>query len=171
MKVIILRYFNPIGTHNSGLIGKVENKKESTGLIENLIKSYNTNSIFNIYGNNYIESNDGTPMRDFIDVCDLASVHRILLNEIKNKDDTYYIYNIGTGFPISVNECVKCFNKVFNTNLNIVFKDRREGDSPLSFGNTELITENTSWKPLVTLEESLYNIKVRNNNNNNIYNG
>ena len=163
MKIFIFRYFNPIGNHPSGLIGQGDCKKESTSLIDNLLKSLNTNTPFTLHGSDYIETIDGTPMRDFIDVCDLAKAHIIIINEhYDKKDNKYLIYNIGTGKAISVLECINTVNRVFNNKIEIRYGEKREGDAPLSFGNINYIKDNSIWFSTTKLETSLKNIKKRN---------
>ncbi len=122
--ITILRYFNPIGAHKSGLIG--ENPK---GIPNNLMPylvnvALGKSEVLNIYGNDY-KTIDGTGVRDYIHVCDLAYGHLLAL---KNSKSGFKIYNLGTGKPTSVLELVKMFEKVNKVPVKYQITNRRAGD-------------------------------------------
>ena len=138
-QLVILRYFNPVGAHSSGLIG--ENPRDvPNNLMPYVMRvaSNNNNLEFKdesrynhltIFGNDY-NTNDGTCIRDFIHVVDLATSHVIAIEH--NLDSKYientHIFNIGTGNGTSVLELVEAFKKVNSVNLKYIYGDRREGD-------------------------------------------
>ncbi len=124
--IAILRYFNPIGAHSSGLIGDNPN-----GMPNNLLPYVSRVAIgqlpsLSIYGNDY-PTKDGTGVRDYIHIVDLAAGHLSALHYIK-KQSGAHIWNLGTGKGYSVLEIVKEFELVINESLDCVFSDRRVGD-------------------------------------------
>lgn len=129
--VVILRYFNPIGAHESGLIG------ESPSAIPNNLMPYITKvavgelESLQVFGNNY-DTVDGTGVRDYIHVMDLAMAH---VCAVKKFDDTpdCRIYNIGTGKGYSVLEVIDAFVKATGIEIPYVIKDRRQGDVAISY--------------------------------------
>ena len=141
-KITILRYFNPIGAHPSGLIGENPN-----GIPNNLFpyllrvasKEYKK---LDIFGNDY-ETPDGTCMRDFIHVLDLADAHICCL---KNLNQGINTYNVGTGNPTSVLELIKTFEKVNNVKIPFEYKPRRNGDIPVTYANSDKILKELNWK-------------------------
>jgi len=155
-KVIALRYFNPIGAHPSGLIGELPN-----GIPNNLVPfvtqtAYGLRTTLSVFGNDY-DTPDGSCIRDYINVVDLAEAHVVAIKRLlenKNKSNFEY-FNIGTGHGVSVLEIVRTFEKVSNTKLNYQIVGRRAGDiekiwAETSFANTEL-----GWKAKKTLNETL----------------
>lgn len=155
-KVIALRYFNPIGAHPSGLIGELPN-----GIPNNLVPfvtqtAYGLRTTLSVFGNDY-DTPDGSCIRDYINVVDLAEAHVVAIKRLlenKNKSNFEY-FNIGTGQGVSVLEIVRTFEKVSNTKLNYQIVGRRAGDiekiwAETSFANTEL-----GWKAKKTLNETL----------------
>ena len=153
---ISLRYFNPIGAHSSGLIGELPNgipnnlmpyiTQTATGLREKLM----------VYGNDY-PTKDGTPIRDYIHVVDLAEAHLSALKRLLNKaqDSTFEIFNLGTGKGYSVLEVIDTFEKVANQKLNYEITERRDGDVPVLYAATKLAEEKLHWKATETLEEMI----------------
>ena len=129
MSGIALRYFNPIGAHESALIGELP-----LGIPNNLVPfitqtAANIRPCLNVFGGDY-ETPDGTCLRDFIDVIDLAKAHVAAVTRLvrdENKDN-YEIYNVGTGTPLSVLELISKFEKVNELRLNYKITDRRPGD-------------------------------------------
>jgi len=140
--ITILRYFNPAGAHPSGLIGENPN-----GIPNNLFpyilrvakKEYEKLTIF---GNTY-NTNDGTCMRDFIHVMDLADGHVASLN---NKKNGLIIYNLGTGHGASVLELVTTFEKVNNIKVPYIIADKREGDVDIVFSDVSKVYNEIGWK-------------------------
>jgi len=154
--IFILRYFNPVGYHKSGLIAENINSK-SENLVNELIKSILSKSTFFINGNNY-DTNDGSCERDFIHIDDLVNAHVYFINESfspnnKINNENVKIYNVGTGKPISVLNFVETFCEVNNLNPKIEYKSRRDGDLPVIFADNSKIIKETSWTPSRNLVE------------------
>ena len=125
--VTLLRYFNPIGAHESGLIG--ENPK---GIPNNLLPYVTQVAVgklkeLSIFGNDY-DTHDGTGVRDYIHVVDLANGHVKALDKILKAEPEVRIYNLGTGIGYSVLDVVKAFEKANNIKINYTMKPRRAGD-------------------------------------------
>lgn len=153
---IALRYFNPIGAHPSSLIGELPR-----GVPNNLVPFITQTAIgkrecLSIFGNDY-PTPDGTCLRDYIDVVDLAKAHVAavtrMVNEKMKKD--YEIFNVGTGRPVSVLELVTKFEKVNNLKLNYKFAPRRSGDTTAIWAETSLANNELGWKAERTVEETL----------------
>lgn len=156
IKGIALRYFNPIGAHPSALIGELPR-----GVPNNLVPYITQTAIgkrecLNIYGNDY-NTPDGTCLRDYIDVVDLAKAHVAAVTRMvegRMKED-YEIFNVGTGCPVSVLELVTTFEKANNLSLNYQFVERRPGDVMAIWADTTLANEELGWKAERTIEETL----------------
>lgn len=156
IKGIALRYFNPIGAHPSALIGELPR-----GVPNNLVPFITQTAIgkrecLSIFGNDY-PTEDGTCLRDYIDIVDLAKAHvaavsRMLDGKMK---EGYEIFNIGTGRPVSVYELVTAFEKVNGLKLNYRFVDRRPGDVMAIWADTTLANEELGWKAERSVEETL----------------
>ena len=156
VKGIALRYFNPIGAHPSALIGELPR-----GVPNNLVPFITQTAIgkrecLSIFGNDY-PTEDGTCLRDYIDVVDLAKAHVAAVSRMLNggmKAD-YEIFNIGTGCPVSVYELVTAFEKVNGVKLNYKFVDRRPGDVMAIWADTQLANEELGWSAQRTIEDTL----------------
>ena len=150
--VVVLRYFNPIGAHPSGLIG--DNPLELANNIIPIINKVASCKIneLEIYGNDW-RTIDGTGVRDYIHVMDLAEGHIAALELIlKSKNNSIQI-NLGTGQGTSVLELVNCFAKSNNVNLPYKFSSRREGDTPYSVADNSLAKLKLNWEPKRDLRE------------------
>ena len=153
---ISLRYFNPIGAHESGLIGELP-----TGIPNNLMP-YVTQTAAGIreklmiYGNDY-PTKDGTPIRDSIHVVDLAKAHVLSVKRLVNKEQekSFEYFNLGTGIGYSVLDIIKTFEKVTNSKLNYEITSRREGDVPKLYAATKLATKKLGWTPKRELNEMI----------------
>ncbi|MDD4125414.1 MAG: UDP-glucose 4-epimerase GalE [Eubacteriales bacterium] len=122
--VTLLRYFNPIGAHPSGLIGEDPNGIPNN-LVPLVIKAAKGERVLSVYGRDY-STPDGTGVRDYIHVCDLADGH---IGALKNADKPgVYIYNLGTGNGFSVLEIINAFEQVNKVKVPYVFAERRPGD-------------------------------------------
>lgn len=170
MNIISLRYFNPIGAHASTEIGELPN-----GVPSNLIPFVTQTAIGKrsklvVFGNDYATV-DGSNVRDFIHVVDLAKAHLAALNLLKTKNGTFYdVFNIGTGNGNSVLEVIQAFEKVNGVKLNYEIGPRRAGDVEKIYGNVEKASEILNWKTEKTLEESLkdawqWELKLNNKSN------
>ena len=153
---VALRYFNPIGAHPSALIGELPR-----GVPNNLLPfitqaAAGIRECLSVFGNDY-DTPDGTCLRDYIDVVDLAKAHVATINRMvqgKMKQD-YEIFNIGTGRPVSVLELVTKFEKVNNLKLNYKIVGRRSGDVPAVWADVVLANKELGWKAERTLDETL----------------
>ncbi len=163
-KAVILRYFNPIGAHESGLIG------ENPNGIPNNLMPYITRVAFgklkelSIFGDDY-PTPDGTGVRDYIHVVDLARGHVASINKINNMQG-YSIYNLGTGHGYSVLDVVNTFNKVCGDKVKFKIVERRPGDAACVFANPEKAFNELGFKTEKELEEmclSSYNFEKNNN--------
>lgn len=165
---VALRYFNPVGAHPSTLIGELPR-----GVPNNLLPfitqtAAGLRECLSVFGDDY-DTPDGTCLRDYIDVVDLAKAHVVTIDRMtqgKMKQD-YEIFNIGTGRPVSVLELVMKFEKVNNLKLNYKIVGRRSGDVPAVWADVALANEELGWKAERTLEETLeaawnWEKKVRN---------
>ena len=156
VKGIALRYFNPIGAHPSALIGELPR-----GVPNNLVPFITQTAIgkrecLSIFGNDY-PTEDGTCLRDYIDVVDLAQAHVVAVSRMldgKMKED-YEIFNIGTGRPVSVYELVNAFEKVNGLKLNYKFAPRRPGDVVAIWADTQLANHELGWKAERSVEDTL----------------
>lgn len=154
IQATILRYFNPIGAHESGMIGE-----EPQGIPNNLLP-YITQTAFGIrekltvYGNDY-DTVDGTCVRDYIHVEDLAEAHVVALENIKKSENNPTIYNIGTGKGTSVFEMIQYFNEISGKKLPYEIGSRRAGDVPEIFADVEKATKGLGWKAKRTIKEAV----------------
>jgi UDP-glucose 4-epimerase len=158
MQITILRYFNPVGAHPSGLIGENPNNIPSN-LMPFILKvsiQNNYNILFDnvykelkIFGNNY-QTKDKTCIRDYIHVIDLAKGHISALN---NSDSGYHVYNLGTGKGTTVLELIEYFEKTNNVKVPYKFVDRRDGDLEEVYCTSDKAYEELGWKTELTLED------------------
>ena len=142
--ICILRYFNPIGAHESGILGENPNgipnnlmpyiMKVASGKLEKL----------NIFGNDY-DTKDGTGMRDYLHVVDLAEGHVKALDKLDKEDSGLFIYNLGTGTPYSVLDIVTTFEKVNNIKIPYEIVPRRPGDLAIYYANCKKANEELGW--------------------------
>lgn len=149
--VVLLRYFNPIGAHPSGTIGENPN-----GIPNNLMPYITQTAVgkrkeLGIFGNDY-PTPDGTGVRDYIHVCDLAAGHVAALKAIQ-KNCGLGIYNLGTGHGYSVLDVVNAFQKVNGVKVPYVFKPRRPGDIATCFCNPAKAEAELGWKAQFGIEE------------------
>lgn len=156
IKSIILRYFNPIGSHPSALIGELPN-----GVPMNLIPFVTQTAIgirdeLKIFGNDY-NTPDGTCIRDYIDIMDLAAAHVKAIERILNVNDTDKLefFNIGTGTGVSTLQIVKDFEKATGVKLNWKFAPRREGDIEKVWANPHKANTVLGWKATRKIEDTL----------------
>ena len=149
--VVLLRYFNPIGAHQSGMIGENPN-----GIPNNLMPYITQTAVgirkeLGIFGNDY-DTPDGTGVRDYIHVCDLASGHVAALKAIERKCGLG-IYNLGTGHGYSVLDVVNSFVKVNGVNVPYVIKPRRPGDIATCYCNPTKAKAELGWEAQYGIEE------------------
>ncbi len=142
--IILLRYFNPIGAHKSGLIGENPN-----GIPNNLMPYITQVAVgrlkeLGVFGDDY-DTPDGTGVRDYIHVVDLADGHVKALDKIKEKCGLK-VYNLGTGRGVSVLELVKAFEEATGQKIPYVIKPRRAGDIAMNYASPELAEKELGWK-------------------------
>ena len=151
-----LRYFNPIGAHSSVKIGELP-----LGVPQNLVPFITQTAVgirkeLAVFGNDYPTS-DGTAIRDYIHVVDLAKAHIAALQRLINKKNkaAFEYFNIGTGTGSSVLQVIKAFEKASGKPLNYKIVDRREGDVVAAYADTTIANKELNWKTEKTLEEAL----------------
>ncbi|MCL4120073.1 UNVERIFIED_CONTAM: hypothetical protein GTU68_066553 [Idotea baltica] len=153
---ISLRYFNPIGAHSSGLIGELP-----SGIPNNLMPYITQTAVgirekLMVFGNDY-PTKDGTPIRDYIHVVDLAKAHVLAVKRILNKEQeqAYETFNLGTGNGFSVLDVINSFEKVTQLKLNYEIVERRPGDVPQLYAATDLAKEKLGWTAEKSLDEMI----------------
>ncbi len=152
--ITILRYFNPIGVHSSGFLGENPNNTPNN-LMPIIVKAY-TGEIpeLMIFGDDY-DTPDGTGMRDFIHVVDLARGH---VAAADNLHPGVSIYNLGTGKPTSVMELVKCFEKISGKSLPYKIAPRRPGDLSICYADPTKAERELGWKATLTVDDAIRDI-------------
>jgi UDP-glucose 4-epimerase len=155
MRFISLRYFNPIGAHESAEIGELPN-----GVPSNLVPYVTQTAIglrksLTLFGNDY-DTKDGSNVRDFIHVVDLAKAHIAALEYLNTVSDSFYdVFNIGTGEGSTVLELIESFEKVNGVKLNYNIGPRREGDTVKIYGDVTKANKILNWKTEKSLDEAL----------------
>jgi UDP-glucose 4-epimerase len=156
LKTIALRYFNPIGAHDSALIGELP-----LGVPNNLVPFITQTAIglrksLSVFGSDY-DTPDGTAIRDYIHVVDLAKAHVIAVDRMiagKGKSDME-IFNLGTGNGFSVLEVIQSFERVSGQKLNYQIVDRRPGDIEKVWADTSFANDELGWKAELSLDEMM----------------
>jgi UDP-glucose 4-epimerase len=155
-KSILLRYFNPVGAHPSILLGELP-----LGRPQNLVPAITQTAIgkipqMNVWGNDY-DTRDGSCVRDFIHVCDIAHAHTLALQYlIENRNETICdVFNLGTGNGVTVLEAIKAFEKVSGTKLNYTIAPRRQGDVIAIYANNNYAVKSLNWDIKYTLEDMM----------------
>jgi UDP-glucose 4-epimerase len=153
---IALRYFNPIGAHPTAEIGELP-----IGVPQNLVPYITQTGLgmreqLSVFGGDY-ETPDGTCIRDYIHVVDLAKAHVIALQRLLEKKNlsSYEVFNLGTGKGSSVLEAIQSFDKVSGKKLNYKIVDRREGDITAAFAETSKANNVLGWKTELTLDDAM----------------
>lgn len=156
LKGIALRYFNPIGAHPSALIGELPR-----GVPNNLVPyitqtAAGIRECLSIFGDNY-PTPDGSCLRDYIDIVDLARAHVVAIDRMVNErnDERYEVFNVGTGCPVSVFELVKGFESANNIKLNYKVAPRRAGDVTAVWADTKRANEVLGWRAERQLSDTL----------------
>ena len=156
INAILLRYFNPIGAHPTAEIGELP-----IGVPQNLVPfitqtGFGLRKELSVYGDDY-PTPDGTAIRDYIHVVDLAKAHVIAMQRLLNKKNLAKVetFNLGTGTGSSVLEVINAFEKVSGQKLPYKIVDRREGDITSAYANTDKANNVLGWKANSTLEEAM----------------
>ncbi len=155
-KVVLLRYFNPVGAHPSGIIGELP-----IGKPQNLVPAITQTAIGKlpkmiVFGDDY-PTRDGSCVRDFIHVCDIAHAHTLAikyLQEGKNSSGCE-VFNLGTGNGVTVLEAIKAFEKVSGVKLNYEIGPRRPGDIMAIYANNDKAKTKLGWNPSRSLEDMM----------------
>jgi len=158
LNTIALRYFNPIGAHPSAFIGELPN-----GIPNNLIPFVTQTAagireqLF-VFGDDY-NTPDGSCIRDYIDVVDLAKAHVVAISRLLNVENksSYEYFNIGTGVGVSVLEIIKSFEQAIGKRLNYKIVDRREGNIEKVWADTSFANNELGWEATTPLKETLAN--------------
>ena len=150
--ICILRYFNPVGAHESGLIGE-----EPQGIPNNLMPyvvrvAAGILPQLSVFGDDY-NTPDGTGVRDYIHVVDLAKGHVLALNKLEKENEGLFIYNLGTGTGYSVLDMVKAFEKATGKDVPYKIAPRRSGDIATCFADPKKARDELGWKATRTLED------------------
>ena len=150
--ISILRYFNPVGAHESGLIGE-----EPQGIPNNLMPyvvrvASGQLEQLSVFGNDY-DTPDGTGVRDYIHVVDLAKGHIKALEKLEKEQTGIYIYNLGTGVGYSVLDMVKAFEEATGKKVKYKKVDRRPGDIATCYSNPSKAQRELGWKAEKTLKD------------------
>ncbi|WP_336516137.1 UDP-glucose 4-epimerase GalE [Pollutibacter soli] len=151
---VLLRYFNPAGAHPSGLLGEYPFDRP-----QNLTPVITQTAIgkipqLTVFGSDY-NTRDGSCLRDFVHVCDLAHAHTLALNQLvakKNKTNVE-VFNLGTGEGITVLEAIKAFERVAGVSLNYTIGPRRPGDIMAIYANNDKAIRELDWKPRYSLDD------------------
>lgn len=151
---VLLRYFNPAGAHPSALIGEVPHGAPTT-LVPVITRfAAGKSSRLSVFGTDY-STRDGSCVRDFVHVCDIADAHTKALEwllEGKNVSN-HEIFNLGTGTGVTVLEAITAFEKIAQKKLAVTYADRREGDVVAIYANNEKAYRMLGWKPRYNLED------------------
>jgi UDP-glucose 4-epimerase len=155
-QAILLRYFNPGGAHPSAAIGEMP-----LGKPENLIPAITQTAIGRlpkmfVHGNDY-PTRDGSCIRDYIHVCDVAHAHTLALGYLEKQNDpgSCEVFNLGSGNGISVLEAIRSFEKVSGVKLNYMIGPRRPGDVVAIYANNDLAQKKLGWDPQFSLEDMM----------------
>jgi UDP-glucose 4-epimerase len=165
IKAISLRYFNPIGAHPSGLIGELPR-----GVPENLVPyitqtAYGLRDELKVFGNDY-NTPDGTCIRDYLHVTDLAKAHVIAVKRLVNKKNlkNYEVFNLGTGKGVSVLEAIETFERVTGIKVKYKIAGRRAGDIEKIWADPSYANKELGWKTLNSLDEAMRTAWIWENN-------
>lgn len=150
--ICILRYFNPVGAHESGLIGE-----EPQGVPNNLMPyivrvAAGILPQLSVFGDDY-NTPDGTGVRDYIHVVDLAKGHVLALNKLEKENKGLFIYNLGTGTGYSVLDMVRAFEKSTGKDVPYIIAPRRSGDIATCFADPKKAREELGWEATRSLED------------------
>jgi len=150
-RAVSLRYFNPAGAHPSNIIGE-----ESKGIPENLVpvikNAAKTKMPFTIFGNNY-QTPDGTCIRDYVHVVDIAEAHISALAYLAHTETSYAVFNLGTGKGTSIMEMVKAFEEASGMPVPFIIGEKRAGDMPVVYADTAKAMREFGWKPKFSLPD------------------
>lgn len=154
LSITLLRYFNPVGAHPSSLIGEFNETPENLVPIITQTAAGITAEM-GVFGNDY-DTRDGTCIRDYIHVSDIANAHtKAISHSIQKGPNGVYLYNLGTGNGVSILELIQAFEKVAGVKLNYSFKDRRAGDVIQVYADRSKATNELKWEPKYNIENMM----------------
>ncbi len=156
INAITLRYFNPIGAHETALIGEVQH-----GVPHHLIPyitetASGKRACLNVFGGDY-NTHDGTCVRDYIHVIDVAKAHISAIERLMNErnKNSFEVFNIGTGIGYSVLDIINAFEKTTNIKINYKIVDRRPGDVEAVYADTKLANQELGWSTIFNIEDMM----------------
>jgi UDP-glucose 4-epimerase len=156
LQTIALRYFNPVGAHISGLIGESPLNKPN-----NLVPIITNTAVgkikqMTVYGSDY-PTRDGTCIRDYVHVSDIATAHVQALKFVidKNNKENFSIFNLGTGNGVSVLEAISSFEKISGVKLNYIIGPKRPGDVDAIYSDNSFSERTLQWKPKFNLDQMM----------------
>ena len=156
MKCISLRYFNPVGAHPTGLLGELPNQRPN-----NLVPVITQTAIgkmesMSVFGSDY-PTRDGTCIRDYIHVCDIAEAHVLAMQKLvaNGLNGSYNVYNLGSGNGVTVLEAIHAFEKVSGRKLNYKLTGRRAGDVIAIYSDSAKAAEELGWTAKRSLDEMM----------------
>lgn len=153
LKVVSLRYFNPVGAHESGLIGEKqgENPKHLFPIIMDVLSGKRKN--LKVFGTDY-NTKDGTAIRDYVHVIDIAKAH-VLAIEAFEKESKYQYYNLGSGTGFSVKEILQTFEKELKVTISFTNEERRSGDVPAIWADNSKAKKELNWEVTRSLSDMI----------------
>lgn len=155
LRSVLLRYFNPVGAHMSGEIGEFPIKKPNN-LVPVITQAAVGKNQLTVFGNDYT-TRDGSCIRDYIHVSDIAEAHVKALNYLLNKKnkENVSVFNLGTGNGVSVLEAIQSFEKVSGTKLPYTLGPRRAGDVVAIYADNTLAKSELDWTPKLKLDDMM----------------
>lgn len=155
-RAISLRYFNPVGAHISGLNGELPKGKPNN--LVPIVTQFASGWLdaLTVYGSDY-ETRDGTAIRDYIHVMDIAHAHVLALETLEKKKDArvYDVYNLGTGIGVTVLEVLESFIRTTDMDLNYKIGPRRAGDVECIYADNTKARTNLNWQPKYTIDDAM----------------
>ena len=165
-KYVALRYFNPAGAHPSGLIGEIPLDKPSNLVPAITFFASGKLPELNVFGTDY-DTRDGSCIRDFVHVCDIASAHTQALKYGSEDERNYDVYNLGTGIGVTVLETIRAFEEIANIKLDYKIAPRRDGDVVAIYSESEKAKQKLKWIPKFNLNDIMktaWSWELRNTN-------
>lgn len=161
VKIISLRYFNPVGSHESGLIG---DNISGNNIMSTICRYASSGEEMSIFGNDY-PTRDGTCIRDYIHVSDIANAHVLALNHLyKDESINYDIFNLGSNNGLSVLEIIESFERVNKIKVNYNISNRREGDVIQIYSDSSKSKKILGWNPIRTVDDMVSSAWIWYNN-------
>lgn len=151
---VCLRYFNPVGAHSTGLLGEMPLKKPDNLVPVITQTAIGKREVLTVFGGN-LPTRDGSCVRDYVHVVDIAVAHVLALRYLQDKKDSFDIINLGTGSGVSVFEAIQTFEQVSGVKLNYEVGAPREGDVVEIYSNVQKSFNLLGWQPRYTITEMM----------------